>query len=38
MRNVLIDFPSKWASCDHVDNGVCEGTTNQCPSCFKKGD
>eukprot|EP01048_Picozoa_sp_COSAG05_P039944 COSAG05_NODE_20171_length_282_cov_0.836066_2_plen_20_part_01 len=20
MRNVLIDFPSKWASCDHVDN------------------
>jgi hypothetical protein len=36
MRDVRIDFVSSWGSCSAVENGVCEGSTNKCPSCFKR--
>ena len=36
LRNVdLNGGKAKWQSCTYVDNGVCEGTTNACPPCFK---
>ena len=36
MRDVRIEFLSTWASCSAVQNGVCEGSTNECPACFKR--
>ena len=36
LRNVdLNGGKAKWQTCQYVDNGVCEGSTNACPPCFK---
>ena len=36
MKDVRIEFASTWTGCSAVTNGVCEGSTNECPSCFKR--
>jgi polygalacturonase len=36
MRNVQIDTKGAWSDCSAVEGGVCEGSTNQCPKCFKQ--
>ena len=35
-RNVdLNGGNAQWQTCQYVDNGVCEGSTNACPPCFE---
>ena len=35
-RNVNLNGGNaQWQTCQYVDNGVCEGSTNACPPCFE---
>ena len=35
-RNVDLNGGNvEWQTCQYVDNGVCEGSTNACPPCFE---
>jgi len=35
LKNVVFPPGVNFSLCDYVDQGTCEGTTNQCPSCFQ---